>query len=261
MNLTRPLGKLLASYLSKPIKGYLPPATSSLESLRGAIAPGDVLLVEGDTRVSTAIKYLTQSTWSHAALYIGSRLGRTDERGELLELIEADLLHGVHAVPLSRYGGFHTRLCRPVGLSEEEIQGVLDFAIERLGGTYDLANLIDLVRYLLPIPPVPTRYRRRMLELGSGQPTQAICSTLIAQAFQSVRYPILPHVEQRPALGQSSRFLQEVLRRRHHSLFTPRDFDISPYFEIVKPRLEAGFDPKTLRWADDEVAAADRAPK
>ncbi|MCP9231169.1 MULTISPECIES: hypothetical protein [unclassified Mesorhizobium] len=28
----------------------------------------------------------------------------------------------------------------------------------------------------------------------------------------------------------------------HHSLYTPRDFDLSPYFRIVKPTLEYGFD-------------------
>ena len=33
--------------------------------------PGDILLVEGNQRVSSAIKYLTQSTWSHAAFYLG----------------------------------------------------------------------------------------------------------------------------------------------------------------------------------------------
>lgn len=252
MNLSRSVGKLLARYLSKPIKGYRPGATGRLERLRATLQPGDVLLVEGDTRVSTAIKYLTQSTWSHSALYVGARIGRSDERGELLSLIEADLLHGVRAVPLSTYGSFHTRVCRPVGLGQEDIDKVLDFAIERIGATYDLANLIDLARYLLPIPPVPTRCRRRMLEgFGSGQPTQAICSTLIAQAFQAVRYPILPHVEYRIAGDPASKFLEEVLRPRHHTLFTPRDFDISPYFEVVKPRLEAGFDPKALRWADE----------
>src|SRR4051812_39482090 len=32
------------------------------------LQPCDVMLVEGSTRISTAIKYLTQSTWSHATL-------------------------------------------------------------------------------------------------------------------------------------------------------------------------------------------------
>ena len=49
------------------------------------------------------------------------------------------------------------------------------------------------MRYLMPMP-VPRRWRRRVLALGSGDPTRIICSALIAQAFESVRYPILPKV-------------------------------------------------------------------
>jgi hypothetical protein len=33
-----------------------------------------------------------------------------------------------------------------------------------------------------------------MLAIGSGDPTTAICSTLIAAAFGSVHYPILPQI-------------------------------------------------------------------
>ncbi|HEX9625719.1 MAG TPA: hypothetical protein VGA00_02145 [Acidiferrobacterales bacterium] len=114
--------------------------------------------------------------------------------------------------------------------------------------------MIDLARYLLPVPPVPVAWRRRMLALGSGDPTRAICSTLIAQAFQSVRYPILPHIERRvsadPKPGYAAR---EILHIRHYSLFAPRDFDISPYFRIVKPALEAGFSHRNLVWGDQAV--------
>jgi hypothetical protein len=82
-------------------------------------------------------------------------------------------------------------ICRPVGLSRDEIDKVSSYAIARLGHTYDLRNIIDLAKYLLPTPPVPTQFRRRLLALGSADPTQAICSSLIAQAFQSIKYPIL----------------------------------------------------------------------
>ena len=33
-------------------------------------------------------------------------------------------------------------------------------------------------------------------------------------------------------------------------LYVPRDFDISPYFKIVKPMLEESFDYKGVHWAD-----------
>ena len=94
-----------------------------------------------------------------------------------------------------------------------------------------------------------------MIALGSGEPTRAICSTLIAQLFQSVGYPILPRMEVRPAPRPGCDDCgQEILHIRHHSLFAPRDFDISPYFEVVKPAIEAGFDYKSLVWdrADEQ---------
>jgi hypothetical protein len=108
--------------------------------------------------------------------------------------------------------------------------------------------LIDLARYLLPMPPVPSRFRRRMIALGSGDPTRAICSTLIAQAYGQVRYPILP--EYTPPAPGAAEAQELLLHIRDYSLYTPRDFDISPYFEIVKPNLVHGFDYRALHWAD-----------
>ena len=88
-----------------------------------------------------------------------------------------------------------------------------------------------------------------MLALGSGDPTKAICSSLIAQAFQSVRYPILPEITLQASPDPDCRdCYDELLHIRHHSLFAPRDFDISPYFRIVKPTLEEDFDPYSLTW-------------
>src|ERR1700761_6652239 len=65
------VGKMIAGYLQKEVPGYEPFTPSDPEHLRGIIMPGDVLLVEGNNRVSGIIKYLTQSTWSHAALFVG----------------------------------------------------------------------------------------------------------------------------------------------------------------------------------------------
>ncbi|HUN12539.1 MAG TPA: lipo-like protein, partial [Rhabdaerophilum sp.] len=71
---------------------------------------------------------------------------------------------------------FNTRICRPVGLTPEDRDRLIAYAIGRLGGNYDLRNVLDLVRFLLPNPPIPQRFRRRLLSLGSGEPTRAICS-------------------------------------------------------------------------------------
>lgn len=245
----RKIGEWLAAYLSQPIRHYVPFSVTPARILREHLQPGDVLLVEGDKRISVAIKYLTQSTWSHAAIYVGDvkddRLATTD--GALL--IEADMKNGVIAVPLSKYRALNTRICRPVNLTDEDRDEIVQFMVERLQMTYDLKHVFDLLRYLLPTPPVPVRWRRKMLSLGSGDPTRAICSTLIAQAFQSVQYPILPKIREEPnGDGKGSRDLYQM---RHYGLFTPRDFDLSPYFEIVKPTLKTDFDYKSLEWYDD----------
>jgi hypothetical protein len=44
---------------------------------------------------------------------------------------------------------------------------------------------------------------------------------------------------------------------RTYGLYTPRDFDVSPFFAIVKPTLAAGFDYRTVQWGPPEVSPAD----
>jgi Permuted papain-like amidase enzyme, YaeF/YiiX, C92 family len=243
--LAQRLGSLLARFLAARRHSHGTAAPTDLHALQTCIRPGDVILVEGESRFSTGIKYLTQSTWSHTALYVGDRLGAA------ASVVEADVVEGVRAVALDTFAGLHLRVCRPVSLASAEIDAVLDHAIARIGHRYDLKNIVDQVRWLLPTPPVPVPWRRRMIALGSGDPTRAICSTLVAEAFQSVRYPILPRIEVRSSDDPlCPACVKEILHVRHHSLFVPRDFDVSPYFEVVKPTLAAGFDHHTLEWAD-----------
>ncbi len=243
----------LARYLDQPTGKYVTFSVTPTRKLCANLRPGDVLLVEGDARISVVVKYLTQSTWSHAAFYVGDALGQPADGSEPKVLIEADLTRGVIAVPISKYRTFNTRICRPVGLSDEDRRKVVSYMAERLSLEYDLKNVIDLMRYLLPLPPVPVSWRRRMLALGSGDPTRAICSTLIAQAFESVRYPILPNIREEKVYDDATqrRVVREILHIRHHSLFTPRDFDLSPYFEVVKLTLKTGFDYRQLNWYED----------
>jgi hypothetical protein len=215
------------------------------------LKPGDVLLVEGSSRLSTVIKYLTQSSWSHAALFVGRETAQSVGGKSSDCFVEVDLAEGVRLVGIDEFEGMPMRICRPVGLTPSDIESLVRFVCQRLGHRYDLRNIFDLARYLMPLPPVPARWRRRMLTLGSGDPTRAICSTLITQAFQSVHYPILPieeHADSQGAFLQPTTGKQPLLRRRHYSLFTPRDFDLSPYFQIVKPMLVEGFDPYQLCW-------------
>lgn len=244
------IGRLVAKYLEKPSASHPQLATCKPELVAGAMRVGDVLLVDGSSRISTAIKYLTQSTWSHAALCIADDSAASEPNSAKVMLLEADVLDGVRIVSLETYSHLHTRICRPVGLSVDEINQAIEFAKAKVGHQYDTKNVFDLLRYLIQTPPVPTSWRRKMLALGSGDPTRAICSSLVAQTFHSVHYPILPDVLLEKAISKEAQYsYSEVLHIRHHTLFVPRDFDISPYFNIIKPSLNEGFDPHALNWS------------
>ena len=247
--LRQAIGSRLARYLTAPRPDYVQHDTAPLERVIRSLEPGDIVLVDGTARVSTALKYLTQSTWSHSCLFTGPP---TDDP-DACSLIEADLIEGVIRVPLSKYADNNLRICRPVGVEPQELHAVVGFAESRLGHQYDLKNITDLARYLIRVPWVPTPFRRRMITLGSGEPTRAICSTLIAEAYQSIRYPILPHYTDAPdAAGEIE------LMARHHTLFVPGDFDLSPYFRIIKPTIEHGFDFHQLSWK--EAVRTESAP-
>ena len=257
--------------LTAPLGRYLRSSGQDVDLLKRHVRKGDVLLVCGDQRVSEVIRYLTQSSWSHAAIYVGDELLHRDpalarkleeQFGDEAQhlMVEALIDEGVVASPLSKYRGFHLRLCRPFGLTARDATTVMDLVIAQMGGEYDLANLFDLARYFLPVSIVPARFRREALAFGSGRATEVICSSMIARAFDAVGFPILPRTEEevveaecnasRPAyhLGMgtpswpSRRPLARHLRssRRPFGLITPRDFDLSPYFEIVKFSLIEG---------------------
>jgi len=233
------LGQRLARYVAAPAKYYKPTVVTGGEvRWPDFIQPCDVLLVEGSSRISTAIKYLTQSTWSHSAICVGDAADAP--------LVEADVELGVSAVPFEKYVDFNVRICRPVGLSSEDRTRLIDFVVARIGNTYDLKNVFDLARYLFPMVPVPVRFRRDLITFGSGEPTKAICSSLIAEAFEAVRYPILPDLETR-AVGTNTRWFYKV---RSHTAYTPRDFDLSPYFAVIKPTIERRFDYHEFPWLE-----------
>ncbi|MEX2468333.1 MAG: YiiX/YebB-like N1pC/P60 family cysteine hydrolase [Pseudohongiellaceae bacterium] len=242
--INRAIGRRLATFLTKSLPGYQRLDTVPVANIASVLQTGDIVLVEGNTRISVAIKYLSQSSWSHSSLFVGRPGAATSEP----LLLEADLRHGVRLVSLDHYADFNLRICRAEGLTQEERQQVVDFARERLGHQYDLKNVFDLVRYLIQKPAVPNRYRRMMLGIGSGEPTRAICSTMIAEAFQSIDYPILPLHGRDVGRGGA---LPEYYYRRHFTHFTPRDFDLSPYFNVIKPTIVHGFDFRTLEWRDE----------
>lgn len=70
-----------------------------------------------------------------------------------------------------------------------------------------------------------------------------------------MRYPILPFIGQDNVDGGRT---MEILHRRHHTLFVPRDFDLSPYFAIVKPTLHDNFKFRRLQWVEWELPEKER---
>jgi hypothetical protein len=223
--------------ITRPRREYRRFVFNDAHRLKSRIRPGDVVLVDGDQRISQVVKYLTMSPWSHTAIYIGSALvrdpaSRPDTRkrfgGEARYLVvEALVDQGVVVSPLIKYIDFNIRICRPHGLTREQVETVVDHVLSRVGFTYDRRNIFDLFRYLLPLRLVPMRLREEALHFGSGIETETICSSLLAEAFEGVGHPILPVRIRRKA--QSG-----FLKTSHPTLCVPQDFDLSPYFDVVK---------------------------
>ncbi len=200
----------------------------------------DVILVEGRSRISDVIKLITQSPWSHAALYIG-RIREIDWSDELRDLviaqvganceeqliIESELGLGTIVRPVSVYRDEHVRICRPTGLDRKDARRVVAYTLSRLGTPYNVRQILDLARFLFPWAIMPRRWRSTLFYHHLGTPTRTVCSTMIAEAFDAVRFPILPLVKR--VEGSTV-----ALFRRNPLLCTPKDFDYSPYFEVIK---------------------------
>jgi len=263
---------MLTRLLTKPLRSYEQRVPNSLKNLKDNLHLGDVVLIEGDQRISQVIRYLTQSSWSHSALYIGDELrqykpGLADalvaQHGEEARalVIEAVEGHGVVCSPVAKYVNHNLRVCRPRGLRREDLDTLIAELVGQLGLPYSVRHVWDLARYFFPVSLIPRRYRRVALELGGSSTRKVICSTLIARAFSRVGYPILPRVtideiEQqiswlRRLVGRNGHGIRALYEQENLALITPRDFDLSPYFEIVKFNHLAGgkFDYRRIEWA------------
>ncbi|MCX8073339.1 MAG: YiiX/YebB-like N1pC/P60 family cysteine hydrolase [Candidatus Binatia bacterium] len=272
--------KWMMGVLTKPRKVYEHRIPNDLAALRSQLRPGDVILVEGDQRISQVIRYLTQSSWSHAALYIGDELRRF--RPELVPelrqrfgsdasylLVEA-LEDGVVCNPVTKYARHNIRVCRPRGLRREDLDRILAEVTAQLGKPYNVRHVLELARYFFPVSLIPRRYRRAALRYG-GEATQVICTTMLARAFASVGFPIIPRVTLNPEPPRRRWFrwfswlrrpeYEALYEKEDPALVTPRDFDLSPYFDIVKVHhaTAVGFDYRRIHWAQSESKAASAA--
>lgn len=206
------------------------------DELKHEIRPGDVLLIAGQSPVSRAIRNVTSSPWTHACMYIGriheipeeivrKYLFQGDPSTQLV--IESLLGKGTVVSPLDEYKYDHVRICRPEGITPDDVDKMRYFLIGQLGREYHVRHAIDLGRFLFPWPILPRRWRSTLFQHHPGDVTKTVCSTLIAEAFQLVHFPILPEIT------ENSHNDYEV-KVRNVKLFTPSDFDYSPYFNIIK---------------------------
>jgi hypothetical protein len=225
-------------WLSYESPNFQSPLTN-FERLRYELRSGDVLLVEGRSNVSEIIKTVTQSMWTHSLFYLG-RLHDIDDpvlRDHIQKfrhcnpdeqlIIEAILGKGIIVTSIDDYEGEHLRICRPRGITRADSQSVIKHAINHLGTDYNVRQIMDLARFMVPYWFLPRRWRSTLFEHNAGRPTKTVCSTMMAEAFASVRFPIVPVIHQ-DKRGELS------LIRRNAKLITPRDFDHSPYFDVIK---------------------------
>ena len=236
----------LRNYLWEKFVGWLthePPhfktPLTSFERLRFELRPGDVLLVEGRSNVAEIIKTITQSMWTHSFFYIG-RLHDIDDpmlRDQIQKyrhcspdeqlIIEAVLGKGIIVTSIEHYEGEHLRICRPRGITRADIQSVIEYSIHQLGTDYNVRQIMDLARFMFPYWFLPKRWRSTLFEHNAGKPTKTVCSTMMAEAFAKVRFPIIPVIHQ----DQDGKL---SIIRSNSKLITPRDFDHSPYFDVIK---------------------------
>jgi hypothetical protein len=225
--LTERLKRTVGRFLSREVAGYELKVPNNMAQLYAHLRKGDVVLVEGRLCISQLVKYATQSQWSHSAFYVGDELLRRDARlreqvlaefGDLADrlIVEALTDEGVVAAPLAKYQWHNIRVCRPDTIHRDDLGRVVDAVLADLGKQYDSRNFLDLTLMLLsPVQFGPLKTRTLKTCLGNCTELQVICSGMIAKAFQDVGYPILP-------------------RPRHYSQVLPRDFDLSPNFQILK---------------------------
>jgi hypothetical protein len=159
-------------------------------------------------------------------------------------VLEALFGKGIVLTPLEQYRGEHLRICRPIEICAEDVQKVLNNTIKSLGKKYNARQIFDLLRFLLPIRILPKRWLSSLFHYKKGSRSEEICSTMLVDAFNKVGFPV------RPVIQHHEQHKIKLIRR-NPLLFTPSDFDYSPYFQIIKyPILGATNHYRDLHWEE-----------
>jgi len=212
----------LAVFLTQPVERYSPATTTDPETLSAVLRHGDVLLTEGNTRAAALIKRITRSTWSHVSMYVGPLEQGPDPRC----IVEADMAAGVRSIRLSELQGQNVRVLRPIGLNDAVRDRLAEWVVSQIGGEYDLEHAWALLaRRFLRVAP-----KSSITPAPNGiahSATRFICSSLLANAFALVGYPILPIHAAVAAVSTAD-----------HRYVMPGDFEKAPVFEVVNPGEE-----------------------
>ncbi|MDQ7001583.1 MAG: YiiX/YebB-like N1pC/P60 family cysteine hydrolase, partial [Ghiorsea sp.] len=157
------------------------PPLQDFHKMCEALQPADVLLFKGRARISRVISVVTQSRWTHAALYIG-RCSDYPKDSAILSLIrqhfdgdadaqlvlESLLGQGTVITPLSMYENDSIRLCRPRGLLQKDEIKVVQHAVKQVGREYDIRQLFDLARFMYPYWVLPRRWKSSLFTYKAG---------------------------------------------------------------------------------------------
>lgn len=240
----------LMEWLERDSPAYRQRILNNLDKLQQVIRKGDVVLVEGRSQMSRVIKLFSGSHWSHVAFYVGDELIQPDrpKRRDYLSLygqqaqhllVEAFSGRGVTVSPLYHYRDYNIRVCRAYGIRSEDLKAVVEDVLQHIGRRYDEQNIVDIAWMMVSGLFTSQRKSSRRRCLGSCNEFQVICSGMIAKAFQKVGYPIVPELEPLPAGRRAlpANPYGAKLLMRHFSQILPRDFDLSPNFEVIKFNL------------------------
>jgi len=217
------LGAFVVRRISKKKELYKLHYPNNLTDIHRLLVPGDVLLVDGDYGISDWIKVFSSHTWSHCALYTGTQPVSSSSLPEMgsdtnFDLVEAIIGRGIILSSIKKYEHCNLRICRPKNLNRRQRQRVVHFALSKVGLPYDERNIFRFMGLPFNQGAKPTE------DISDPESGGYTCSGLIASAFSQVSLEVI-HYYDREA---------RKIVPYHPSQIQPKDFDLSPNFEIIK---------------------------
>ncbi|HUM13362.1 MAG TPA: hypothetical protein VLT82_20610 [Myxococcaceae bacterium] len=188
-----------------------PRITRAYAEIRDQVKDGDVILFRGNVLFSRIIQRISAGRYSHSALIL--------EWGRRWMILQAELIEGVQAVPLSvavaRYHGdvdFYP--LTPEARAKVDLPRLAAAAKSALGLRYAKLDLLRVAAHLLFSFPLP-RYRR--------DPEALFCSQYVSRCFRVAGLDLVPEsdVGTSPEQIATSRWLRYGGTIRHDPRLNP----------------------------------------